>query len=166
MLTSKTCGAAMLSFIFVAWFAAIVFIKGFVFALCLSLAVAIGAWWAIKAVDLLAGDEVNGPVEITGCEELILSTEKTSDEHSGALGGYPASYREQDGCHNCMQLFRDGGEHFCARDAPTRPNRMPGFKDCDSMTIEELDQLHEDWQIWEAGRAVESFGICEQWEAT
>jgi len=102
-------------------------------------------------------------------------------------------YREQNGCHNCVHLFRwyeydSESEYFCLLDAPERPlSGSVAMGECSerihpSPNINWLDlkneeeerlaeeyerksiEFHEIWQKWREARHVELYGICDAWE--
>jgi hypothetical protein len=91
-----------------------------------------------------------------------MDNTKTLAEGSGRPPCYPPSYKHRDGCHNCEFRYQDSGPGvFCQQDGLPTPMEFPNVKDLGEMTIEELEQLADDWDVWTEGRLVEPFGICD-----
>lgn len=75
-------------------------------------------------------------------------------------------YRDQDGCHNCVNVFRrtdfdEGYTYYCTSDAPPRPPCMSvSMKE----SLHDTDSDYDLWDAWKAGREVNPWGTCEDWE--
>lgn len=76
-----------------------------------------------------------------------------------------ASYKVQNGCHNCVHRFcyeeyDEGRAYYCTFNAPARPL-------CGSVLLEEHGRLgtrkvdYEAWWSWEEGRKTQEAGICD-----
>lgn len=97
---------------------------------------------------------------------------------SGRLNvGRPASYRCQNGCHDCHWCVKicdydDAPTRYCRRGAPRRPlcgsvamnesffyRRLPRSPKREAIEYRRM----EDWRAWSEGREVESYGMCDHW---
>jgi hypothetical protein len=74
-------------------------------------------------------------------------------------------YREQPGCHCCVSCYvrqypDQGPEHFCNRDGADIP--LSSAELGLPYDAEREDAHTEELLLWEAGRRVAPYGICEQ----
>lgn len=76
-------------------------------------------------------------------------------------------YRQQDGCHNCANVFvyqewEQTDRLFCMHAAPPRPL-------CDSVYLGEWREMKDSaeislWETWREGREVQREGVCDAWQ--
>lgn len=78
-------------------------------------------------------------------------------------------YHEQDGCHDCMHVFKlvdweDPGTYFCTLGAKPRPLcGSSSMGESYSSAPEGFDAAFRAWDRWSKGRGVEPFGVCKFW---
>ena len=85
-----------------------------------------------------------------------------------------SNYRHQNGCWNCVHVFArheydDGSLFFCTLNSPKRPPcGSVAMDECALLiplgTMEMVDQEYLRWHIWNSGREVRRYGICDGWE--
>ena len=81
------------------------------------------------------------------------------------------NYRVQNGCGNCVHVFRrfeydEDDEFYCTLNAPPRP--LCGSVAADEWwrySDTEREARADAWYEWRHGREVEARGFCDAWRA-
>lgn len=86
----------------------------------------------------------------------------------------PKDYTEQIGCRNCIHalrifLYEEGPEYLClyGEQDKSRPKYYYGPNQeitLSQLTLEESDQVINEWDKWSKLRIVEAWGFCTKWK--